>query len=566
MASSVPQGQAIRRRIIHAGMDFGTAYSSISYVIPDSDGHIDPGRCRLLFSNVYLSEGNMVQTRIPKGDFTEDDYDGGWIKLFKLSLLHSDDLPKGIRASRILDISNKEREALDLSATDATAIYFQGLLGQFLHTLSLMLGHQELAQHDVEITVTVPGIWPVDARRRLYQALQPAITAHANVRLARNFVPEGEATAIALLSEPSRTGNFWGQRFEKGDTVVICDCGGGTTDSVAYKVTSAQPLIVEEISPGRCIFAGGVLVDEAFLQLVKNKTKEATPMRTRNNLTDNDYQDFVDEIWERIKERHSVDAPRREVSLPRKFLGSRATRPKMTFSADDINSGFDPVVGKILNLLESEIANVGRATGNGPKVSNVQGGWKLNLLTLGLQHVVVAGGFGRSRYLQLKIAQKVESLSPSTLTNWYTDQDGWASVCRGAVLHAIQAHALSMEPGVQIDGRASGESYGVDHRTDGFMYWLIHQGDVLSTTGPNRRTLPPDALRRDTNGRLFVNMYRQTEPGARVELFDCIVLTAVGEPPSMAFDFRWVGGEMSFMLVYGDNSQVPFIRQNCYDF
>lgn len=84
----------------------------------------------------------------------------------------------------------------------------------------------------------------------------------------------------------------------------------------------------------------------------------------------------------------------------------------------------------------------------------------------------------------------------SRLTNFYR----WASVCRGAVLHAIQAHALSMEP------------------------------------------------------------------GARVELFDCIVLTAVGEPPSMAFDFRWVGGEMSFVLVYGDNSQVPFIRQNCYGF
>ncbi|KAF5558385.1 transcription initiation factor TFIID subunit 6 [Fusarium mexicanum] len=446
MASSAPQEQAIRRPIIHAGMDFGTAYSSISYVIPDSEGRIGPDRCRLLFSNVYLSEGNMVQTRIPKGDYTGNDYNGGWIKWFKLSLLHPDDLPKGVRASKILDISTREREALDLSAAGAVAIYFESLLGQFLDTLSLSIGVQELAQHDVEITVTVPGIWPVDARRRLHHALQPAITAHTSVRLAKKFVPEGEATAIALLSDPRGTGNFW--------------------DSIAYKVTSAEPLIVEEISPGKCIFAGGVLVDEAFLQLVRDKTRTATSSKTMRDLTDNDFQDFVDEIWDRIKVKHSIDARRKEASLPRKFLSSRAIRPKMTFDAS----------GQESNRQQPEI-------------------------------------------------------------------------CRGAVLHAIQAHTLSMTPGVQIDGRASGESYGVDRRTDGFMHWLIRQRDVLSATGPNRRALPPDALRRDTNGRFFVNMYRQREPGTRVELFDCIVLTAVGEQPEMEFDFRWVGGEMSFVLV-----------------
>ncbi|KAF4949559.1 hypothetical protein FGADI_8857 [Fusarium gaditjirri] len=567
MASSVSQGQAIRRQIIHVGMDFGTAYSSISYVIPDPFGQVEPGRSQVHFSKVYLSEGNMVQTRIPKGDYTENDYEGGWIKWFKLSLLHPDDLPKGVRVLNTLDISTKEREALDLSATDAAAMYFKDLLGQFLGALSLGLGHEELARYDVEITVAVPDKWPVDARRRLHHALQPTIAAHANVRLARKFVPEGEATAIALLSDASRRGNFRGQGFEEADTVIICDCGGGTTvgfnlptsisvhdahllkDSIAYKVTSTQPLTVEEISPGKCIFAGAVLVDEAFLQLVKDKTKTALPRRTFNTLTDSDFQDFVDEIWEqRIKVRHSIGAPRRDFSLPHKFLGSRANRAKMSFSVDDINSVFDPTVDKILNLLESEIAEVRRATGNGPK------------------HVVVAGGFGRSRYLQLKIAQKVESLSPSTLTDWYTDEDGWTSVSRGAVLHAVQAHMRSIEPIVQIEGRASGESYGVDRRTDGSMHWLIRQGEVLSTTGPNRRALPSDALRRDTNGRVFVNMYRQREPDARVELFDCIVLTAVGEPQNIAFDFRWAGGEMSFVLVYGDNRQVPFVHQNCYDF
>jgi hypothetical protein len=92
-------------------------------------------------------------------------------------------------------------------------------------------------------------------------------------------------------------------------------------------VVSIQPFAVREISPGKCIFAGGALIDDAFLELVKRKAKRECPRPTFKALTDRDFNEFVENIWDgNLKSNHCVGMLARSFYLPPKFLGFQARR------------------------------------------------------------------------------------------------------------------------------------------------------------------------------------------------------------------------------------------------
>ncbi|KAF5595547.1 hypothetical protein FPANT_4615 [Fusarium pseudoanthophilum] len=424
MASSsmTPQEQRTDRRTVLAGIDFGTTFSAICYAFPEADGQFHSGRCQTYQSSLYGSKGVKIPTRYPKGIYNGPGYDEGWLEWFKLSIPHNDDLPKDVRVSDKLDRLTKEREAMNISAVEACSKYLGDLWKQC---------HEKLDKDaNFEITVTVPAIWPEDARERLLRALRSrsANILGTNVRLAQNFVTESEAAAIALLSASANPGSLEGLNFKANDTVIICDCGGGTT-------------------------AGAALLDDGFIKLLRAKTQAERPKNVLKDLTDKDYNKFADRVWHNeMKIEHSVDKECQTFDLPHKFIGKLVGQSTMEFTGAEIHGVFDPVVNKIANLIESEMAIVREETGGQAT------------------HVVIAGGFGRNSYLHRKIEDKVRSVSPSTHTNQYKDDTGWTSVARGAVLHAIQRKSQSAP---SIEARASGESYGVGIGNGGTIHWLV---------------------------------------------------------------------------------------------
>lgn len=124
-----------------------------------------------------------------------------------------DDLPHDLRVSTKLDILTKEREALDMSAVDSTST-FLGVIWKHAHEeiCDRVKQIDEFAQYHVVITVTVPVVWPTDARKKLYQAIQSANILDPNIRLVRKSVTETEATGIALMPATSvYPGNLQGQ-------------------------------------------------------------------------------------------------------------------------------------------------------------------------------------------------------------------------------------------------------------------------------------------------------------------------------------------------------------------
>ncbi|KAK2672496.1 hypothetical protein RAB80_012575 [Fusarium oxysporum f. sp. vasinfectum] len=555
---ATPTGQPTRHLDVYAGIDFGTTYSKIAIAIPDRTGRVEPRHCYAHCIEAFKFKGSKVPTKYPTGIYNGPEYDGKWLEWFKLSLPHKDDLPHDLRVSKKLDILTKEREALDMSAVDVTS-NFLGVIWKHAHEeiCDRVKQIDEFAQYHVVITVTVPVVWPADARKKLYQAIQSANILGPNVRLARKFITEAEATGIALMSATSvYPGNLQGSGFQVRDTVIICDCGGGTTDLISYQVVSIQPFAVREISPGKCIFAGGSLVDEAFLDLVKGKAKRECPRPTFKALTNEDFHEFVESIWdENLKINHSLGMAGTRFRLPANFLGSQARRQprahpdslNMTFTVDDINGVFDPIVDQIVNLVKSEMSLVSRETGNPTK------------------HVFMAGGFGLNLYLQEKMKIMAKRSSPSTNIVCFEGDQGWTAVARGAVFHGIQANSQSNQPIVQVNSRASREGYGLESSTDISILWLVNPGDELSADGQNRRPIPPQAVWHGRYGRSYVNMYRQEGPNAIPGFASCLSWNAVGELQNLEFNFHWDGTRMHYVLLYRGNQQVPLTIENYYD-
>ncbi|KAL7763021.1 hypothetical protein ACKLNR_006379 [Fusarium oxysporum f. sp. zingiberi] len=523
---AIPSGQPTRHLDVYTGIDWGTT--------------------------TFKFKGSKVPTKYPTGIYNGSEYDGKWLGWLKLSLPHMDDLPDDLRVSKKLDILTKEREALDMSAVDSTST-FLGVIWKHAHgeICDRVKQIDEFAQYHVVITVTVPVVWPTDARKKLYQAIQSANILGPNIRLARKFVTETEATGITLMPATSvypgnlqvgkanprtmytferRLNHLSGSGFQVRDTVIICDCGGGTTDLISYQVVYIQPFAVREISPGKCIFAGGSLVDEAFLDLVKGKAKRECPRPTFKALTNEDFHEFVESIWdENLKINHSLGMAGTRFRLPANFLGSQARRQprahpdslNMTFTADDINGVFDPIVDQIVNLVKSEMS----------------------------LHVVMAGGFGLNLYLQ----EKMKSWPKGHLPQPISSVSKAIKVARGAVFHGIQASRQSNQPIVQVNSRASGEGYGLESSIDISILWLVNPGDELSADGQNRRPVPPQAVWHGRDGRSYVNMHRQEGPNAIPGFASCLSWNAVGELQNLEFNFHWDGTRMHYVLLYRGN-------------
>lgn len=56
-----------------------------------------------------------------------------------------------------------------------------------------------------------------------------------------------------------------------GDTFVLVDAGGGTTDLISYTIKSLEPFEITEAAAGSGDCCGGVFLDNAFRDLITSK-------------------------------------------------------------------------------------------------------------------------------------------------------------------------------------------------------------------------------------------------------------------------------------------------------
>ncbi|KAI1044587.1 hypothetical protein LB505_010376 [Fusarium chuoi] len=529
-----------RTRVIVA-LDFGTTFSGISYALLTNNG---------VKSFFWRSDGGWLQKTPTRIEFSKTT-----IEWFKLSLLHRDDLPSDVRNSRKFEELTKAREAINVTAVNATARYLGEIWQVFLGELQKDIRHP-----DIQVSVTVPVLWPLYARQAMEEALNRAGILNENVVLAPKFLIEPEVAALAFFSNA----HYFETNISKlkpGETVMICDCGGGTVDTAAYKIRSTHPFRVDEIRTGQCIFAGACLLDDGFMKLLKEKVETIISLQAFKALTDKDLYYITSDRWETlIRRRFGDNFPTQKIYLPFKWAASRQRRmpigqgDDVTFTHDDLASIFDPIVGKITQLIEEEMLGISAN------------------LSKDVSYLVVAGGFGQNAYLRQKVAETVARVSPTTTILDYPKREGWNAVSMGAVTKVLQEQAIQQP--VLVTSRIVRAGWGVRAGHGNSIIWLVKENESLDATQPNLRKIPAEALSAEyhTGGDVFSIRVCRTDPrknGGQGYRNVCQLRwkpdTDADLKAPLQIDLIWDGSEMEFSLYCGGVQQSSVEIEYCWN-
>ncbi len=124
-----------------------------------------------------------------------------------------------------------------------------------------------LRMEDQEILLTVPASFDAVARELTVQAAESA--GIPNITLL-------EEPQAAFYSWIEAAGDQWRKRVERGDLVLVCDIGGGTTDFSTIQISEADgELILERIAVGEHLLVGGDNMDLALAYAIARKLAES---------------------------------------------------------------------------------------------------------------------------------------------------------------------------------------------------------------------------------------------------------------------------------------------------
>ncbi|KAL3432223.1 hypothetical protein BDV09DRAFT_134023 [Aspergillus tetrazonus] len=127
--------------------------------------------------------------------------------------------------------------------TEAIKDYLRQILK---YSKEFLTEREELSEEcEVELVFCVPAGWPAEAIRTMQEILLD-IAHELNIgTLAAPFVlNEPEAAAAYILEACSGR-----KKLSTGEVFMVCDAGGGTVDAITYRVCQQHPFRVEEVVP-----------------------------------------------------------------------------------------------------------------------------------------------------------------------------------------------------------------------------------------------------------------------------------------------------------------------------
>ncbi|KAF5982892.1 Hsp70 chaperone protein [Fusarium bulbicola] len=474
------------------GLDFGTTYSGIAWAYSREPEEIELvtswdselNRCsdvekaptQLLYDN---NRGTSWGYSIPASEDA--------LKWFKLLLLDNEDVPTSVSRSSQLRHARKLLDKMKKDPVEVIACYLRKLWNHAIDSIQRTVGVELLKKSAFHVVITLPAIWPPYAQQRMKQAAKTSgiLDARSCGETKLRFISEPEAAALATIKDLSKRSTM-----KIGDTMVICDAGGGTVDLISYQIESISPFVVKECVKGDGGLCGGVFLDEKFLKLVKRKLTPGSWL----SVSSVEEKKFLNEWWEHgIKPQFSNQNRDWVVDLPdscdaTSSSGKLKRRKTLELSSSDILSAYTPIVDKIVALVRQQT-----------KAVEVK-------LGMSAKYIILVGGFGRSSYLYSKLQS---AFFESTVLQSRGNKP-WSAICRGAVVHGITNHGLSATLGVTVGARVARNSYGVmfgtkfdpqkhrqcdkrwseehqEWRVENQMQWFLQEGDNMSTKEPVRR-------------------------------------------------------------------------------
>lgn len=152
---------------------------------------------------------------------------------------------------------NAPDDVAKLSPVAASARYLEHLRAAWDHA------HPDAPLHEQEILLTVPASFDAVAR-------DLTLKAAAMAGLERlTLLEEPQAAFYAWLAQ---SGDAWRETLKVGDSVLVCDIGGGTTDFSLIAVRDdAGQLALERVAVGDHILLGGDNMDLALAYHVREQ-------------------------------------------------------------------------------------------------------------------------------------------------------------------------------------------------------------------------------------------------------------------------------------------------------
>ncbi|KAI5795049.1 hypothetical protein EDC01DRAFT_629803 [Geopyxis carbonaria] len=395
--------------------------------------------------------------------------------------------------------------------------WFTDFLSALYEWVQQVLSHefrqQNFGNATVEYIFSVPTTW---SNQSVVDRFKVCIREAGFGRLNNHFFTIGLTEAEAAAVYTMNTMNT--DTYSVGDTLIVCDAGGGTTDITVLTITSHENDIyrMEQLGLVEGGDIGSVQIDKEFRELVHSRLQN-DPSATSD--IRNIFKQFQD-----IKHRCGYH-PMRAATVPRlaschslsitfDVAASQLLTYMNEFCRNEIRHLFDDKIMRIIQLVNNQLKMLGDR-----EVAN----FKSNPFLCIKSYLVLSGGLGSSHYVKMLLTQYFhpESTSASNLSAPYPNlpapspcarnmeilqaAEPQLAVCKGLVIDRM----LRLSTGTVVISRLSRASYGilynekfnkVKHRgqspqidpIDGKYYamdqirWLIDQGSPIDERKPLR--------------------------------------------------------------------------------
>ncbi|KAI0430736.1 hypothetical protein F5Y09DRAFT_355703 [Xylaria sp. FL1042] len=466
MASVPPEPAKVKTTLV-VGIDFGTTFSGVSWLICKTGS--TPGQPDIISqwpTSIDNRRGNSDSQKVPTKVHYNPDGELSWgfrtpvnvetVEWFKLLLLNDEDLQTHLRGSQHLHDAQKMMSRLRKNAIQLTGDYLKALWDHALGQIINAKGQTLVDGMPINVILTVPAVWTDYARDRMREAatLAGILKDRGIEKTTLAFISEPEAAAIATVPELQNRGDL-----QVGDSFIVLDAGGGTVDIISYRVNG--------------VLCGGTFLDKEFESLLK----DAVGQISWHKMDGSDIRRMMNNEWEHgIKEAFDGEPDNYAVEIP-----SRAQRAPLQFSSDELRPIFDKIMSKVAELTQRQLNAIKQKTSRLPKL------------------VILVGGFGRSLFMLKHLRAKL----PTQITILQA-QGGkpWTAICRGATL-SLAAELCSPREESFVKSRIARLNYGWEYHTlfqygvhdlrDRFwsdklrewrarhqMEWVIKRGDDIS--------------------------------------------------------------------------------------
>ncbi|KAJ3744472.1 hypothetical protein DFH05DRAFT_1617472 [Lentinula detonsa] len=281
-----PYAGLIRSLVL--ALDVGTTFSGVSYAIlepgeiPKIHGvtrfpgqeHV-AGNSKIPTIMYYDSEGKMMAAGAEADtpsilSLAEDE---GWIKveLFKLRL-RPRTMKLNMNGMRLGPLPYR-KSAVDVFG-DFLSYLFLCTRNFIRDTHANGTSLWRAVEHDIQFVLSHPNGWEGAQQTKMRRAaVYGGLIPGTNEGKARiRFVTEGEASLHACVLNGLADDVLSGS--PKSGFLVL-DAGGGTLDISSYAIRAQAPLVIEEVAPPDCVFAGSVFVSRRARELFQEKLKNS---------------------------------------------------------------------------------------------------------------------------------------------------------------------------------------------------------------------------------------------------------------------------------------------------